>query len=147
MAHRGVVSVDRFIDVAPQVVFDVIADPKQHPVFDGSGTVRASATSGRLHLGVRFRMSMRNRLSYPAAPRVTEFDEGRRIAWRNPLGATWRYELEPIGSGTRVVETFDLTTAVYGFVLARTRVPDRVRADMARTLERLDRLVSGRADR
>lgn len=96
-----------------QRIFDLIADPRRHPEFDGSGTVRG-AVSGpeRLNLGARFGMAMRIGLPYRIGNEVVEFEEGRRIAWRHAGHHRWRYELEPIDeSRTMVTETFDGSTA------------------------------------
>jgi hypothetical protein len=87
-------------------------------------------------------MSMKNRIPYRTKPKVVEFEQDRRIAWRNPGGPTWRYELFPDGDVTRVVETYDLTAARGGSLLRRTRLPARTRENMARTLERLERVVT-----
>jgi hypothetical protein len=70
------------------------------------------AVSGpdRLSLGATFGMSMRYGLPYRITNHVVEFEEGRRIAWRHFGRHRWRYELEPVDGGTRVTETFDLST-------------------------------------
>lgn len=94
-------------------IFDLLADPRRHPDFDGSGSVRG-AISGppRLSLGAKFGMDMRLVVPYRVSSQVKEFDEGRRIAWAHIGGHRWRYELQPLADGsTRVTETFDATTA------------------------------------
>lgn len=92
----------------PAEVFALLANPHRHREFDGSGTLRA-AVSGpeRLALGDRFGMRMRIALPYRITNRVVEFEDDRLIGWCHPARAVWRYELEPVGSGTRVTETFD----------------------------------------
>ncbi|MEO7147646.1 MAG: hypothetical protein ABIX09_07130, partial [Terrimesophilobacter sp.] len=48
------------IGVPADVVFDVVADPAQHPLIDGSTTVRRLMTApARLSLGSTFTMSMK----------------------------------------------------------------------------------------
>ena len=42
-------SASRIIPVPAQRLFDIVADPSQHPAFDGSGTVKASQI-GRAHV-------------------------------------------------------------------------------------------------
>jgi uncharacterized protein YndB with AHSA1/START domain len=103
------------VDAPAQAVFDVLADPAQHPAFDGSGTVLAQVSGPRrLALGARFGMGMRIRLPYRTDNTVVEFEEGRRIAWCHFNRHRWRYELEPAGEGsTLVTETFDGRTAVF----------------------------------
>lgn len=57
---EGSVSGSVDVDAAPQTVFDLLADPRQHPVLDGSGTLRGSLVGpDRLGPGSRFGMSMR----------------------------------------------------------------------------------------
>jgi uncharacterized protein YndB with AHSA1/START domain len=137
------VSAERVIPADPQAIFDVLADPAQHSAIDGSGTVKAAkGESTRLTLGARFGMSMRNKIPYNTKPTVVEFEEGRRVAWRNTGGPTWRYEVFPADNGARVVETYDLTDARGAFLLKRTRLPARTQENMSRTLERLEQVVT-----
>jgi hypothetical protein len=142
MASSDTVSAERLIPAEPQAIFDVLADPAQHCVIDGSGTVQASRTQQRLAMGQPFGMSMRNRFSYKTNPVVTEFEDGRVIAWRNKGGPTWRYELFPTEGGTRVVETYDLTTMRAGALIKLTGLAKKTQQNMTKTLERLDRLVT-----
>ncbi len=105
------VSASRVVPAAPEEVFDLLADPRRHPLIDGSGMLQ-QVTSGpeRLQLGARFGMAMRLGMPYRITNRVTEFEEGRRIAWCHLGRHRWRYELEPVEGGTRVTETFDVST-------------------------------------
>ena len=41
------VSVSRVIDAPPEDIFAVLTDPAQHPVIDGSGTVKADRLGRR----------------------------------------------------------------------------------------------------
>lgn len=142
MASSDTVSSERVIAAPAQAIFDILADPAKHSVIDGSGTVTATRTQQRLALGEAFGMSMNNhRLSYKTNPIVTEFEEGRVVAWRNKGGPTWRYELFRAEDGTRVVETYDLATMRGGSLIKLTGIARRTQQNMARTLERLDRLV------
>jgi uncharacterized protein YndB with AHSA1/START domain len=139
------VSVERFIPVPPEVIFEVLADPSRHPVIDGSGTVRrVRRAPRRLEPGSRFGMSMRLGLPYPIRNRVVEFEENRLIAWCHPGGHRWRYELVPHDGGTRVIETFDWSTARSPAAIEAAGFPERNRVAMVTTLRRLDGLVSGR---
>lgn len=138
---------ERVIAAPAQAIFDVLADPAQHVVIDGSGTVTATrGEPSRLSLGARFGMSMRQGVSYRTRPKVVEFDEPRQIAWRNPAGPTWRYELAEQGGATRVVETYDLTSARGVLVIRLLGYPRRTQKSMERTLERLEQLVSAKDD-
>lgn len=108
------VSHEQIVDAPPEDVFAFLQRPANHPEIDGSGHVRtAEDTTQRLtRRGDRFGMDMRWFLPYRITNTVTEFEQDRRLAWRHVAGHTWRYELFPEGDGaTRVVETFDPTTA------------------------------------
>ncbi len=139
------ISVERIIAAPPDKIFDVLADPSLHPVIDGSGTVRDTRGTppGRLSLGAKFGMSMRLGVPYPITNQVMEFDENRRIAWWHPAHNMWRYELEPVNSGTLVRETFDWSRSRVPWLLKPMVFLQRNRVGMEHTLERLDRHVTG----
>ena len=140
------VSAERVVNAPAQEVFDLLADPRRHREFDGSGTVRDVVDGpARLSDGAVFGMGMKAGAPYSMTNTVVEFEEGRRIAWQprptNGLarkaigGRIWRYELEPVPGGTRVRETWDIT---------QERVPPLViglrwltKISMERTLTRL----------
>jgi hypothetical protein len=130
------------IDATPDVVFAIVADPRQHPRIDGSGSVR-DVISGpeRLAKGASFGVSMKLfGLPYRIRNRVVEFEEGRLIAWRHFGAHRWRYELEPTpDGGTRVTETFDYThyDPISAAGLRAAGFPERNRAGIAATLDRL----------
>src|SRR5690242_12213082 len=96
----------------PTTVFDVLADPAQHPLFDGSDSVKGRISGPpRLYLGSKFAMRMQLVAPYLVRSTVVEYDEDRRIAWRHPARHIWRYELAPVDGGTRVTESFDYRQA------------------------------------
>jgi uncharacterized protein YndB with AHSA1/START domain len=140
----SVVSVERLIAADPQRIFDVLADPAQHQVIDGSGTVRDVQPGGpqRLSLGARFGMNMRLVVPYKILNTVVEFDEPRRIAWRHFFGHVWRYTLEPGPGGTLVREEWDPKPALLPCALVALGYPHRSRVGMHATLQRLDALVT-----
>jgi hypothetical protein len=135
------------VDARPEAVFDLLADPRAHPLFDGSGTVRGSgAGPRRLCQGARFSMTMRLVAPYRIVNTVVEFEENRRIAWRHFAGHRWRYELEPVDGGTKVTETWD-PTPLPGYswpIVARLRFPERNAAGISATLRRLKILAESR---
>lgn len=139
-----IVSVQRVIAADPQRIFDVLADPAQHPVIDGSGTVRGMQPGGpeRLSKGARFGMSMRMIGPYKVLNTVVEFDEPRRIAWRHFYGHVWRYVLEPVDGGTLVREEWDPNPSKAAVVLTLLRFPSRNKPGMEKTLARLSDLVA-----
>lgn len=149
---RDVVTAERLIHAPAAAIFDVLADPGRHPEFDGSGTVKGArpGTPSRLALGATFGMDMQRGLRYGMVNTVTEFEEGRRIAWSPKpangrgarfIGRIWRYELEPVDEGTVVKETWDISEEGLRHVL-RYVAASRTRADMGRSLERLEQLVT-----
>ena len=100
----------RIVIKAPaQQIFDLIADPRCHPLFDGSGTLQGSISGPlRLHLGANFGMAMKIRVPYRITNTVVAFEEGRKISWCHLMKWTWSYELRDRGeAGTEVTETFD----------------------------------------
>lgn len=138
------VSVSRVIDAPPEDIFAVLTDPAQHPVIDGSGTVKATSSgSERLELGSKFGMKMRMGLPYRIGNTVVEYEPDRLIAWRHLGGHRWRYELEPVDGGTEVTETFDWSTARSPRFIEMMGYPDKHPKNMTRTLERLDDHVTG----
>jgi uncharacterized protein YndB with AHSA1/START domain len=136
------VSASTTIAAAPHVVFAILADPRQHPRIDGSGSVQELIDGpDRLENGAQFHVSMKLfGVPYKITNRVVEFDPDRRIAWRHFGGHRWRYELEPVDDATtRVIETFDYSR--YDFA-RRTFIevlgfPERNRRGIEGTLVRL----------
>lgn len=97
------------INASAQQIFDLIADPRCHALFDGSGTVQGS-TSGpqRLHLGAKFGMAMKIKVPYRITNTVVAFEEGQKLTWCHLMKWTWSYELVDLENGdTQVTEIFD----------------------------------------
>jgi uncharacterized protein YndB with AHSA1/START domain len=97
------------IDAPAQQIFDLIADARCHPLFDGSATLQGG-TSGpvRLHLGAKFGMAMKIKLPYRITNTVVAFEEGKKISWCHLMKWTWSYELKDLGDGrTQVTEIFN----------------------------------------
>lgn len=104
-----IVSRTRFVPASPQQVFDLLADPRQHHLIDGSGSVKGARIDApaRLSKGARFSMNMRIALPYRITNEVVEFEEPRRIGWRHFGGHIWRYIIEDADGGCNVTEQFD----------------------------------------
>ena len=137
------------VDADPTTLFDVLADPSQHSLFDGSDSVRGRVGGPpRLYLGARFAMRMRWGAPYVINNTVVEYEEDRRIAWRHLARHVWRYELRPIGrdgeARTEVTETFDWSPAPLGFAYQRLGWVDRNDEAIRATLQRLKVLVESR---
>jgi len=137
------VSTTRVIPADRQQLFDLVADPRQHPVIDGSGTVVRTRPGlpERLHRGATFGMAMQHGTSYGITNRVVEFIEGEQIAWRHFHGHRWRYTFRDVDGGTEVTEAFDWTRARSKLVIVLAGYPRRNLRSMRETLARLEELA------
>lgn len=100
----------RIIIAAPaRIIFDVLADPSSHQLFDGSETIKESVSGPkRLFLGAQFSMAMKIKIPYRIKNTVVAFEEDKQIAWSHLMKWTWRYELVQLDNGTtQVTESFD----------------------------------------
>jgi len=131
------------IDAPAAAIFDVLADPRMHSRFDGSGTVVELASGPeRLAQGSRFGMGMRIKVPYRTENEVVEFEEDRLIAWCHFNKHRWRYELEPVDDTTTVViETFDARTALFPPALILMNAYHNNQRALTHTLGRLKALV------
>jgi uncharacterized protein YndB with AHSA1/START domain len=141
--EKRALTVERVIAASPGAIFDVLADARRHREIDGSGSVQKvrEGTPERLSLGAHFGMDMKVGMPYRVTNEVVEFEEDRRIAWRHAGHHVWRYELEPVGEGTLVKETFDWAHSRAPWALELLRVPQRNRKAMESTLVRLAAVV------
>jgi hypothetical protein len=133
--ERGI----RFVPAEPQAIFDLLADPSQHPLIDGSGSVLAprEGNPDRLSLGAKFSMSMKVGVPYRITNEVVEFDEPNVIAWRHFGRHVWRYRLRPVEGGTEVTEEFDWGVARLPAALKATGATRKNAAAIEATLDRL----------
>jgi uncharacterized protein YndB with AHSA1/START domain len=140
------VSVTRTIVAPPETLFELLADPAQHPLIDGSGSVLAARDGGpqRLELGSKFGMDMRIGAPYKILNTVVEFEEDRLIAWRHFNGHRWRWRLEPAGEGrTEVTETFDWSKARMPLLMSLSPFPRKNKAGIQKSLDRLAAMFPG----
>jgi len=151
-----VVSTERIIATPPEAIFDLIADASRHPDIDGSGHVKQVKAGGpeRLSEGSTFGMSMHMGIGYSMVNTVIEFEVNRRIAWQARPGGfvgkfvggrIWRYELDPVEGGTRVRESWDISEDHQRALLKLGKLPEQTRADMDRTLARIEELTVPRS--
>ena len=150
MSNNGIIdmvarrtSASKEMAAPPEKIFDLLANPASHSLFDGSGMVNeASEPEQRLALGSKFSMSMTFKfVPYRIGNTVVEFDENRLIAWRHQGRHRWRYELEPTATGTLVTETFDWSTALVPKAIELVGYPKAHIGNIERTLDRLADLV------
>lgn len=102
----------RIVIAAPaSKIFDLLANPRSHQLFDGSGTVqKAMAGPERLFKGATFSMAMRIKIPYRIKNTVVAFEENKKISWCHLMKWTWTYELLTLENGsTQVTESFDAT--------------------------------------
>jgi Polyketide cyclase / dehydrase and lipid transport len=160
------VSVERTIAAPAASVFAALTDPSAHAVIDGSDALllgNAATPTPRLQAGSVFITPMSRRLRRLTRVdviqvavamlvwgrmrnTVVEFDENRRIAWRNFGRHVWRYELQATDDGdgprTLVRETFDYATNLMPWLLEWAGFPAHNRRAMNQTLAALDGLVT-----
>ena len=152
----NVLTVERVVPAAPDVIFDLLADVSRHHLIDGSGMLQGAneAAPQRLALGMTFGMGMKMLVSYSTVNRVVEFEDNRVIAWKTGppgfmgklvAGRVWRYELTPVDGGTLVRESWDITDDHQRVLLKLGDIySGKTRRDMERTLDRLSALVAGK---
>lgn len=106
---RLLVAAEIEISATPRAIFDLLANPEKHSLFDGSKTVqRVLSGPKRLYKGAKFAMAMKIRVPYRITNEVVTFEEDREIAWRHLMKWEWRYQLTPLNGGkTLVREIFD----------------------------------------
>jgi uncharacterized protein YndB with AHSA1/START domain len=141
-------SVERVIAAPPEAIFAMLADPRRHKDFDGSGMVReAKNVPNQLKLGAKFGMSMKLGVPYSMVSTVIEFEPNRRIAWQTfpPVGRAiaggriWRFELEPVDGGTLVRETWDISQEKVKAIVKGAR--SKTIVAMTKSLENLETLL------
>ena len=107
----------QIIIIAPASrIFDLLANPSSHKLFDGSGTIQKSVSGPeRLFLGAKFSMAMKIKLPYRIKNTVVAFEENKKISWCHLMKWTWSYELTELDNGsTQVTESFD-ASAIPGY--------------------------------
>jgi uncharacterized protein YndB with AHSA1/START domain len=135
-----VVSASREIAAGPERIFELIADPAKQPRWDGNDNLAEAPAGQRVRrAGDVFTMTLTT--GGIRENHVTEFEEGRLIAWtpaeqgRRPPGHLWRWELAPAGAArTLVTCTYDWTrlTDKKRFPVARATTADRLLASIDR---------------
>ena len=114
MNEQRVVSVSREVHADPQVIFDLIADPAQHPRWDGNNNTQEAQDSERI-TAVGQVFVMLNTSGNMRDSQIVEFEEGRLIAWKTgPVGEPrpghiWKWQVEPKDEGALVTHTYDWT--------------------------------------
>jgi hypothetical protein len=153
-------TVDRYIDAPPQVLYDLIADVTRTPELTAD-IVRVEWLDGATEAVVGARFKAINTAGrgpkWSNKPVITAVDPGREIAWARTevIGGTleWRYRFEPEGTGTRVIESYEVTKPLplLGWFLIGTLfgLKDRkghLHASMLATLDRLAEITESASE-
>lgn len=142
MKTPRVVSATRFIPATPEVIFNLLADPREHARFDGSGTLQeVQSAPARLSKGATFTMGMKIGRRYHTKNTVVVFEENRAIAWHHFAQFVWRYDLVPADGGTTLTESFDYSKP-WGRLIERFGWPERNRTSIEATLRRIEEVVT-----
>lgn len=114
-AENRIVSASREIAAPAETIFELIADPRRQPEWDGNDNLVEVIKGDRVR-AVGDVFAMRTTKGNHRDNLVVDFEEGRRIAWRPgsegkvPAGHEWRWEVEPLTDDTsRVTHTYDWT--------------------------------------
>lgn len=136
------------IEAPPAAVWEVVSDLARMP--EWSPELRRLVVLGRRD-GVGTRLLGLNRRGlavWPTTSRVVRFEPGRAVAWKTrQSGATWTYEIEPAGSGSRLtgrrdLERFTPGTTLLAPLIGGAEAHDAELADGIRTtLERIKTAV------
>ncbi|MHB8378478.1 MAG: SRPBCC family protein [Acidimicrobiales bacterium] len=142
MTLRRRVSAARVVAAPASAVFALLADPRQHHTFDGSGSLHELREGPqRLFLGATFAMNMKIGVSYFTRNVVVDFVENKTIAWHHFVHCVWRYDLDEVPGGTRITESFTYDNPA-GLAVMAMGFPERNRRAMEATLERIESLVT-----
>jgi uncharacterized protein YndB with AHSA1/START domain len=103
------------IDAPVGKVWQLVSDLSRMPQW--SPQCRMMKAFGPVRPGTRtVNLNRRNRLFWPTTCKVTEVVPEKKIAFRvNENNTIWSYELEPTGTGTRLVETRHAENGVKAF--------------------------------
>lgn len=135
------------INASASAIFDLLANPRAHSSFDGSGTITKSISGpDRLFLGAKFGMAMKIKVPYRITNTVVAFDENKKITWCHLMKWTWSYELLELSEGhTQVTEIFDASkvSRLSRWWLKKTDSLARNPKWMAKSLVRLKAICEG----
>ena len=132
------VSATGIVPAPPEAVFEFLRQPANHATLSGDGTVKGvSSGDDALELGSKFGMKMKVGVPYRVSSKVVEFEDDRLIAWCHFGGHRWRWQLEPVDGGTKVTETFDMSTAKFPPALKLAGYPKRHQDNVAGSVRNL----------
>ena len=149
--------VDRYIEATPQALYDIVSDvtrtPEMSPEVVKCTWIKPATGPA---VGARFKAinNVGRGPSWPNKPVVLTADRGREWAFaRTEIGGgtvEWRYKFVAEGTGTRVYESYTVTSPVktLGWFIIDTLygLKDRqsdLRRGMTQTLDRLAQIAEG----
>jgi uncharacterized protein YndB with AHSA1/START domain len=139
-----IVSAQIEIDAPPEVIFDILIQPRRHREIDGSQSVQAVIEGPeRLSPGATFKMKMKIGFNYWVTNKVIAFEPNRLITWAHLLGNQWTYELTPLdGNRTLVRETNNVRAAGWKASLSpAARKLSLIERSIAKSLVRLKKIA------
>jgi uncharacterized protein YndB with AHSA1/START domain len=140
MTDRPSIAVTVVIDASQEAVWSLVSDVTR--VGEWGGECQGAewvAGSGPAVDGRFLGRQRRGDHEWESMSFVTEFEPGSSFAWavddRDNPGATWRFDLSPEGSATRVVHAAVMGPGPSGLTAYIDRHPDREEAAIAARLE------------
>jgi len=147
--------VQRTIAADPQLIFQVLCDPRGHVAIDSSGMLMSADGDPVSAVGDTFVVHMdREALNdlplgrYDVTVDIVAFEPGREIAWtvsgggRPSLGHVYGYQLEPDGAGGTLVTSYYDWSGISDAVRERGRFPIISEGALRATLGILARTVA-----
>jgi uncharacterized protein YndB with AHSA1/START domain len=130
-ADGPTVDVEIYVDAPPEKVWELVSDinlpARFSSEFQGAEWMDATAPA----LGARFRgrNSLEGVGEWETTSVIVACEPGRSFAWAvgdpDNASATWRFELEPEGDGTRVKQSASLGPGASGLTAVIAQIPDK----------------------
>ena len=145
MRDRPGVGVDIFMAATPTYVWKLVTDivrmGQWSPEYEGGTWI--DGASG-VAVGARFQgCNKRRDREWETVSTVIEAEAGQSFAWAvadpNDAAATWRFDLAPEGTGTRVRQHVELGPGPSGLTRRIDEVPDREDEVVAARIDELRR--------
>ena len=110
MNHPVPVSASIEVAATPQAVWSLVSDVTRMAEWSPECRKIYVRRDKQIGEGTSFiGINRRGVAVWPTLSRIVRFDPGQAVAWKTrESGATWTYELEPLGEGTRLTGRRDL---------------------------------------
>lgn len=128
------ITASRTLDASTDSIFEVLSNPENHALIDGSGMVQSDDKTDRITgVGQVFSMNMNwDKLGgdYKTDNHVIGFEQNKLLAWKTapsgeqPPGWEWVWELTPQGpDATEVKVTYDWSAVTDKETLKKVSLP------------------------